>query len=451
MKKIRIGSGAGYSGDRLEPALEVIEKGNLDYVIFETLAERTIAIAQQAKLKDPNKGYNGLLEYRMEKVLPLALKNDVKIITNMGAANPVSAIKVVKEIAERQGLTGLKLAAVLGDDIFESIEDYMDYDILELDGNLASIKDQIVSANVYMGSEGIVEALENGANLVITGRCSDPALVVGPLAYEFGWSLDETDNIGMAIMVGHLLECGGQITGGYYADSGLKDVEEPWNLGFPIAEVAENGDTVISKVDGSGGVINRHTATEQLLYEIHDPSAYVTPDGISDYRGVEIKEVQENQVLITGAKGKEKPETLKVSIGYRDGFIAEGEISYGGFNALERAKLAGEIVSKRLDITGAKYEELRIDYIGVNSLYKDNISSQIVANPEDIKDVRLRVAARTNTREEASKIVNEVETLYTNGPAAGGGATKNIKEIIGVCSIFVPRDAVKATLVYEEV
>lgn len=451
MKKIRIGSGAGYSGDRLEPALEVIEKGNLDYVVFETLAERTIAIAQQAKLKDPSKGYNSLLEYRMEKVLPLALKNKVKIITNMGAANPISAMKLVKEIAEKQGLKGLKIAAVLGDDIFDSINEYMDYDILEIDEKLENIKDKIVSANVYMGSEGIIEALENEADVVITGRCSDPALVVAPLAYEFGWSLDEVDNIGKAIMVGHLLECGGQITGGYYADPGFKDVEEPWNLGFPIAEVSENGDTVISKVDGSGGVINRHTVAEQLLYEIHDPSSYVTPDGVSDYTDVEIKEVGNNKVLVTGAKGKKKPDSLKVSIGYRDGFIAEGEISYGGFNALERAKLAGEIVKRRLDLTTSNYEEIRFDYIGVNSLYKESISKSIFKDAENIKDVRLRVAARTNTKSEASKIVNEVETLYTNGPAAGGGATKNIKEIIGVCSIFIPRDVVKTTLVYEEV
>lgn len=451
MKKIRIGSGAGYSGDRLEPALEVIENGNLDYVIFETLAERTIAIAQQSKLKDPTKGYNGLLEYRMESVLPLALKNNVKIITNMGAANPISAIKVVKEIAERQGLTGLKIAAVLGDDIFDSLEDYMDYDILELDGKLDTIEDQIISANVYMGSEGIIEALENGANVIITGRCSDPALVVAPLAYEFGWSLDEIDNIGRAIMVGHLLECGGQITGGYFADPGLKDVKEPWKLGFPIAEVSENGNTEISKVDGSGGVINRHTAIEQLLYEIHDPSEYITPDGVADYSEVEIDEIGKDKILITGGKGKEKPEALKVSIGYRDGFIAEGEISYGGSNALGRAKLAAEIVEKRLDIIGSKHEELRMDYIGVNSLYGDKINNKIMKNVEDVKDVRLRVAARTKTREDATKVVNEVETLYTNGPAAGGGATKNIKEIIAVCSIFVPRDKVKSTVVYEEV
>lgn len=450
MKKIRIGSGAGYGGDRVEPAIEVMEKGNLDYVIFETLAERTIAIAQQEKLNNPDKGYNGLLEYRMEKVLPLAVEKGIKVITNMGAANPLAAIKVIKEMAIEKNIKGLKIAAVIGDDIYDSIDDYMDYDILELEGNLSTIKDNIVSANVYTGAEGIAEALKNGANIVVTGRCSDPALVVGPLVYEFGWDYSNISEIGNAIMVGHLLECGGQITGGYFADPKFKDVPEPWKLGFPIAEISENGDVEISKVDGSGGIINRHTVTEQLLYEIHNPSEYITPDGIADYTNVVLEEVKENVVSVKGGTGKERPATLKASIGYKDGFIAEGEISYGGTTAYSRAELAKEIVEKRLEIIGATFDEIRFDFIGCNSLYKDSISSSM-NDFNNVKDVRLRVAARTKTKKEAQAIVNEVETLYTNGPAAGGGATKNIKAIVAVCSIFVPRENIKTTVVYEEV
>lgn len=450
MKKIRIGSGAGYSGDRLEPALEVIKNGGVDYIIFETLAERTIAIAQQAKLKDPSKGYNSLLEYRMEKVLPLAYENKVKVITNMGAANPLSAIKVIKKMALEKNLKGLKIAAVLGDDIYEDLDDYMDYDVLEFKEKLSSIKDNIVSANAYLGADGIIEALKAGADIVVTGRCSDPALVVGPLAYEFNWSQDEVEKIGNGIMVGHLLECGGQIAGGYYSDPEFKDVPEPWNIGFPIAEVSENGDVEISKVAGTGGIINRHTVTEQLLYEIHDPSKYVTPDGVADYTKVAIKELGKDLVSVKGGSGSERPATLKSSIGYRDGFIAEGEISYGGHNAYKRAQLAKEIVEKRLAIINAKYNEIKFDFIGFNSLYKDSISQSLI-DPNDLKEVRLRVAARTDSRDEAQKIVNEVETLYTNGPAGGGGASKNIKEIIAVCSIFIPRDNIETTVVYEEV
>lgn len=451
MKKIRIGTGAGYGGDRLEPAIEMMEKGNLDYIIFECLAERTIAIAQQQKLQNPDKGYNGLLEYRMDKVLPLSAKNKVKVITNMGAANPLAAVKVVKKMAEEKGLKGLKIAAVLGDDIGDTIDKYMGLNVLELGTNLESLKDKIVSANVYLGIDGIVEALENGADIVITGRCSDPALTLAPLVYEFGWSTDDYDLMGKGIMLGHLLECGGQITGGYFADPGYKDVPEPWKIGFPIAEVMENGDAVITKVEGSGGLITTATCKEQLLYEIHDPASYVTPDGISDYTNVTMEEIGKDQVLVKGGTGRQKPDTLKVSIGYRDGFIGEGEISYGGSGAYERAKLGGEIVEKRLEIVDCKYDELRIDYIGVNSLYKDNISNSMFPDKSLSKEVRLRVAARTDSREEAQKVAREVEALYTNGPAAGGGATNSVKEIVAIASIFVPREDINVEIVYEEV
>ncbi len=451
MRKIRIGSGAGYGGDRLEPALEIMENGDVDYIIFECLAERTIAIAQEQKLKNPEKGYNGLLEYRMDKVLPLCASNKIKVITNMGAANPLAAVKVVKEMANSKGLQGLKIAAVLGDDISEYITDYMGYDVLELDTKLSSLEGKIVSANVYLGIDGIVEALKNGADIVITGRCADPSLVLAPLVYEFGWESNNYDLIGKGIMIGHLLECGGQVTGGYFADPGYKDVPDLWNLGFPIAEVMENGDVVITKVEGSGGIITTGTCKEQLLYEIHDPSSYITPDGIADYTGVTMEEIKKNNILVRGAKGRKKPNTLKVSIGYRDSYIGEGEISYGGSGAYERAKLGGEIIKKRLDIIGCKYDELRIDYIGVNSLYKDNISDNMFSDKTLSKEVRLRVAGRTSSKEEAQKIAREVEALYTNGPAAGGGAINAVKEVIAIASIFVPREDINIDVTYEEV
>lgn len=451
MRKIRIGSGAGYGGDRLEPALEVMEKGDVDYIVFECLAERTIAIAQKEKLENPDKGYNGLLEYRMDKVLPLCAKSNIKVITNMGAANPLAAVKVVKEMAKSKGIKGLKIAAVLGDDIGDSINNYMDYDILELDTKLKSIDEKIVSANVYLGIDGILEALKNGADIVITGRCADPSLVLAPLVHEFGWDLENYDLIGKGIMVGHLLECGGQITGGYFADPGYKDVPELWNLGFPIAEVGEDGDAIITKVEGSGGCITTATCKEQLLYEIHDPSSYITPDGISDYTNITMEEISTDNILVKGATGRQKPDTLKVSIGYKDGFTGEGEISYGGSGAYERAKLAGEIVKRRLEIVGCEYSELRIDYMGVNSLYQDSISDSIIDDKSSSKEVRLRVSGRTESKKEAQKIANEVEALYTNGPSAGGGATNSVKEVVAIASIFIPRSHVKTTIIYEEV
>jgi len=446
VKKIRIGSGAGYAGDRLEPALELIEKGRLDYIGFECLAERTIAIAQKAKLVNPSKGYNGLLEHRMDKVLPLAHKHKVKVITNMGAANPQSAVEVICKMAEEKGISGLKVAAVYGDDVLVKLDKYKNTTVWETGKALAELDGDIISANVYMGIDGIVEALRNGADIIVTGRVSDPALFLAPLVYEFGWDINNYDLLGKGTLVGHLLECGGQATGGYFAEPGKKDVQRLWELGFPIAEVSENGEFTITKVEGSGGVVNKDTLTEQMIYEIHDPSTYFTPDCIADFSNVTFTEKGNNAVDVMGATGREKTDTLKVSIGYKDCFIGEGEISYAGPGCLDRAKLAADIVEKRLELTEVKYEELRIDFIGINAIYKNKDRKYNV--PEE---VRLRVSARTKKRYDADQVGNEVETLYTNGPAGGGGATKSVSEIVSVASILIDRNDVEAKIMYKEV
>lgn len=446
MKKIRIGSGAGYGGDRLEPALALMEDGNLDYIGFECLAERTIALAQKQKQKDPSKGYNDLLEYRMEKVLPIAHEKGIKVITNMGAANPKGAIAAITNIAENQGLKGLKVAAVFGDDVYDKIGHYFDLSILETGKKLETISEQILSANAYLGIPPIVEALEAGADVIVTGRVTDPALFLAPLMYEFGWSIRDFDKLGKGTLVGHLLECAGQITGGYYADPGKKEVPELWNLGFPYAEVDPSGNGLISKVDGTGGVINRATCTEQMLYEIHDPSKYITPDCVADFSNVIFKELGSNRVSFEGATGSVPTDTYKVSVGYSNGFFGEGEISYGGSNCVERAKLASEVVKKRLDLQHIHPEDIRYDLIGINSITPAEIESST-----DINEVRLRVSARTKTRTEAVKIANEVQTLYTNGPAGGGGATKNVSEVLAVASVLIPKTDIETNIVIKEI
>lgn len=450
MKKIRIGSGAGYAGDRVEPAVELMEKGNLDYIIFECLAERTIAIGQMDKLKDPKKGYNQLLEHRMEKILPLVKKNNVKVITNMGAANPVEAANVTAKIAKDLGVQGIKIAYVTGDDISSEISKYYDKDILEFDMKLGEMKDQFISANVYLGSEGILEALKNGADIVITGRVSDPALTIAPLMYEFGWTLENNPKeLGQATLAGHLLECGGQATGGYYADPGYKDVKDLARLGFPIVEIDESGEFFVTKVEEAGGLVTPDTLKEQMIYEIHDPSKYMTPDVNADFSKVEFEEIGKDKVKVSHANSHGKPETYKVSVGYKDCFIGEGEISYGGRNAIERAKLAADVVLERLKIVGCQYDEIKVEYIGFNSLYGDTISSQYA--PKVFPEIRVRIAARTSDRKNAAMIGNEVEALYTNGPAGGGGAIKKVSDIVSICSIFVPRDAVNIKVDYLEV
>lgn len=449
-KKIRIGCGAGYAGDRIEPAVELMEKGNLDYIIFECLAERTIAIAQQDKLKNPNKGYNFLLEERMKKILPLVKKYKTKVITNMGAANPVAAVDESVRICQDLGIQGIKFAAITGDDIFKDLGKYEGSNVLELDCPLKEISNHLISANIYCGAEGILQALENHADVIITGRVSDPALTIGPLVYEFGWDTEiNKDQMGQAVLAGHLLECGGQVTGGYFADPGYKDVPMLEWLGFPIVEIDEKGWFTVSKVKGSGGMVTIETCKEQMLYEIHNPQKYMTPDAIADFSGVSFSQLEEDVVKVMNATSHGKPELLKVNIGYQDCFIGEGEISYGGSNCLARAKLAAEIVKKRLELIGADIKEYREDLVGYNSLYGSTISDQY--NPGEYPEVRLRCAGRTKDRKNAILIANEVESLYTNGPAGGAGATKNVKEVIAVGSIFIPRNVVQIEICYKEV
>ncbi|WP_251026580.1 acyclic terpene utilization AtuA family protein [Bacillus sp. ISL-46] len=451
MKKIRIGSGAGYAGDRIEPAINIIKNGNLDYIIFECMAERTIALAQQQKQINPNKGYNELLEYRMEKILTECVERKVKIITNMGAANPLAAVNATKHLAERLGIKQLKIAAVLGDDVFQKIEKYMDYKIMETGEKLRSIHSQIISANSYIGAKGIVQALIEGADIVITGRVADPSLVLGLLIYEFGWDFQDYSLLGKGTLAGHLLECGSQVMGGYFADPGYKDVPDLWNIGFPIGEMDEKGGILITKLADAGGLVTSETCKEQILYEIQDPENYFTPDVVADFSKVVVQQLEKDRVLIQSANGKEKTGLLKTSIGYKDGYIGEGEISYGGPRALDRAKLAGEIIKKRLENSRLPIDELRIDFIGVNSLYQDTLSEILNENKKDFKEVRLRVAAKTQTKEAADQIGNEVEALYTNGPSGGGGARKFCREIIAIGSILISEDDINLEVVYEEV
>lgn len=453
MKTIRIGAGAGYSGDRIEPAVELAEKGDLDYLIFECLAERTIAIGQQARRADPKKGYDPLLADRMHAVLKLCADKGIKIITNMGAANPLAGAAKIREIALELGLPNLKIAAVSGDDVLDILRQG-DYHIEDNGLSVKSLGDTLISANAYLGAQPIVDALKAGADVVITGRIADPALALGPLIHEFGWATDDWQRLGQGTVVGHLLECAGQITGGYFADPGVKDVKDLARLGFPIGEVTEDGSVVITKVAGSGGQVTAATCKEQLLYEIHDPATYLTPDVIADFSQVTITEIGPDRVAIKGGNGRARPDTLKTTLGYVDSYIGEGQISYAGPGAQARAQLALDIVKERLAIMGVQTEEMRYDLIGVNAIHGVQVSAAAhatnVTNAAEPYEVRARVTGRATTMREAVRIGNEVETLYTCGPAGGGGATKSAREIVAVLSALVPRALIRPSIHFEE-
>ncbi len=411
---------------------------------FECLAERTIALAQQARLADPSAGYDPLLAARMEAVLPGCAQRGIRIITNMGAANPEGAAARTAEIAARLGLRGLKIAAVTGDDVLHIIRTG-DHQLIERPGEtVKTVADRIVSANVYLGIGPIASALAQGADVVITGRVADPALFAAPLIHEFHWSLDNWHLLGRAIAVGHLLECAGQITGGYFADPGYKDVANLARLGFPLAEVDQHGDAVITKVPGSGGQVNLKTCKEQLLYELHDPSRYYQPEVVADFSHISLAQDGPDRVRLSGATGAPRTGMLKVSIGYRNSFIGEGEISYAGAGCLARGRLALEIVRERLKLTGVRLTELRCDIIGWDSLHRGTPDDH--AEPPEI---RIRVAGRTDTMAEALRIGNEVETLYTNGPAGGGGASKSAREVIAVVSTLISESLVQPRVSFQ--
>lgn len=434
MKTLRIGSGAGYSGDRIEPAVELAERGDLDYLVFECLAERTIALAQQARISDPQGGYDPLLSERMRRVLPfVGLKGGrrLRVITNMGAANPVAAAVEVRRIANELG-QGLKVVAVVGDDVLEVLQPGF---LLDNGQTVGSLGERLISANAYLGVDGILEALRADADVVITGRVADPSLFLAPQMFEFGWAADDWQRLGRGTLVGHLLECAGQVSGGYFADPGFKDVDDLARLGFPLAEIDADGEAVITKVAGTGGRVSRATCTEQMIYEVHDPTAYLTPDVTADFSHVSFVEEGVDRVSAQGADGRARPEQLKVSVGYLDGWIGEGQMSYGGPGAVARAELARDIVLKRLALMGVKMQDLRAELIGMDSLHgpRSNVEPW---------EVRLRVAARCEVRSEAVRVGNEVETLYTNGPSGGGGASKSVRQVVAVASLLLPRSAV---------
>ncbi|PMX17113.1 MULTISPECIES: acyclic terpene utilization AtuA family protein [unclassified Pseudomonas] len=435
MNTLRIGSGAGYSGDRIEPAVELAEHGDLDYLVFECLAERTIALAQQARISDPQGGYDPLLSERMRRVLPFVGRREgrrrLRVITNMGAANPVAAALEVRRIANELGL-GLKVVAVLGDDVLDILRPEQ---VLDNGQTLGSLGARLISANAYLGVDGILEALGAEADVVITGRVADPSLFLAPQMFEFGWAMDDWPRLGRGTLVGHLLECAGQVSGGYFADPGFKDVNDLARLGFPLAEINADGDAVITKVAGSGGRVSRATCTEQLIYEVHDPAAYLTPDVTADFSQVTFIDDATDRVRAQGANGRARPEQLKVSVGYLDGWIGEGQMSYGGPGAVARAQLARDVVLKRLELMGVKMQEVRAELIGMDSLHGPRSSVEPW-------EVRLRVAARCEERSEAVRVGNEVETLYTNGPSGGGGASKSVRQVVAVASLLLPRNAV---------
>jgi hypothetical protein len=443
---LRIGCGAGFSGDRWDaggPVVDALASSSGPAVMmYETLAERTLALAHLHRQQSGNGGWEPSLARFVQPVLATCVEAGIPIVGNFGAANPAGAAHCVQEIAASLGLAKLRIAVVEGDDLLATLSSDQLHEVLPPQLRAKPL----VSANAYLGAQQIAQALQEGAQVVVTGRVADPSLALGPLIAHYGWSMDDWDRLARGTMAGHLLECGGQVTGGYFADPGVKDVPGVEDIGFPILEIDAEGEIVVTKPRGTGGCVTRRTVTEQLLYEIHDPAAYLTPDVVADISDAQVQELGGDRVRVTGVRGHARPDTLKATICYQGGWLAEGEISYAGPNAAARARLAGQIVGARVRKIGID-APVRCDLIGVTSLFADDAGrwwDGASALPER-DDVRLRVAAATTDRDTAERINREVLALYTCGPAGGGGVRTHVTPRLSSDSAYVPREWVRAS------
>ena len=430
----RIGCGAGFSSDRLDPAVDLARRGRLDVLVFECIGERTLAFGRRDMRDDPSRGYNPLLERRMRAILPLTCPAGTQVVTNMGVANPMAAAERTVEVARELGLDGLMVAALIGDDA----SDALGPDTQLWEGmTIGEAGRPCIGANAYLGADEILLALETGADVVITGRVADPSLFVAPLRRHFGWDASDWEHLGRATAVGHLLECASQVTGGYFADPGYKHVDRLAYVGFPYAEVRADGSACITKLDDTGGLVDERTVKEQLLYEVHDPARYLTPDVTADFSTVSITAAGKDRVRIDGAGGGPRPEQLKVTVAFDGGWLAEAGVSYAGEGAQARATIAGEIVLERMRRVHGTNAPVRVDLVGVHSLH-----TTALEYPTDSRDVRARCAMRASSQEEAELLLWEVESLLCCGPSAGGGYRGMVTPSVLTCSASIDRNAV---------
>jgi hypothetical protein len=425
-----------------------VEHGRLDYLCFETMAEATVSAAQIRSRREPDyPGYDYYLDDRFEAVLPACIEHGTKIVSNQGWINPEGAAQRAVEHLRRLGIKGVKVAAVSGSVITDRLVDLADT-VLEDGSPTAALVDSIVSAEAYVGAEPIVEALAAGATIVLTGRVADPSLFLAPMIHEFGWDVADYDRLGKGSGIGHLLECGAQVTGGYFADPGFKDVPDLWDLALPIAEVDPSGDAIITKLEDTGGMVDLRTVKEQLFYEVHDPGNYITPDCIVDFTTAKLTQDGPDRVRVSGISGKPRTPSLKVTITCAEGFQGEDTFYYAGPGARRRAELAREILTRRLAENGLEANAVQIDLIGV-----DAVHGPVSPVNDDPYEVGVRIAAWTKTRAEAVKIGREVDGMAVSGIGMTGKRVphqERTREVIGVWSALVPREAVHPTITYYE-
>lgn len=448
---IRIASGQGFWGDLIDAPYHQVTRGPVDYLMMDFLAEVTMSIMQKQKLRNPELGYARDLPAQIGRMLPHLVEHNVKVITNGGGVNPLACRDAIFREAERQGIKGLKVGVVVGDDILERIDDLLAEGIelrnMESDESLAGIRDRIVSANVYFGAFPIVEALRQGAQIIITGRTTDTGLTLAPMIHEFGWARDDWDRLAAGTVAGHILECGGQSSGGNFLGD-WKSVPDLAHIGFPIAEAHPDGTVYITKHANTGGLVSEATVKEQLLYEIGDPREYITPDCIADFTSIRLRQEGENRVRVSDVKGRPDTPFYKVSASYHDGYAATGTLTYAWPDALEKARAADAILRTRLDDLGLRFDEIRSEYVG-----HDSCLGPLASTPEEINEVVLRVGVRGKDKEHVARFGQELAPLILTGPPSvtgfAGGRPKP-SDVIAYWPALIPKTAVTPHVIVEE-
>ena len=445
---VRVAGGQGFWGDWLDAPRRQVEGGPVDYLMLDYLAEVTMSILQKQKERDPKMGYARDFIGAMESVLPAVTERGVKVIANAGGVNPVACAHAVLDVARSHGAEGkLKIGVVTGDDLLPRLDELLAQGHalthMETGEPLSTVRDRVLSANAYIGSAPIVDALARGANVVVTGRSTDTALTMAPLRYEFGWGADEWDKLAAGIIAGHIIECGAQCSGGNCLYD-WRNIPDLANIGYPIVEARMDGTFTIVKHPNTGGRINVPSVSEQCVYEMGDPNSYITPDVVADFTTIHLADDGENRVRVFGIKGRPATDKLKVSIAYRAGFKAVGTLVYAWPDALEKAQLADRVLRERLDNMGVTFDALLTEFVGVSATH-----GPLSNAPHDPPEVQLRVGVRSPDRKTVERFTREIAPLILNGPPSvtgfAGGRPK-VEEIVAYWPALVDKRVVQTTV-----
>ena len=445
-EKIRVASGQGFWGDLLTAPIDQVRGGQIDYLMLDYLAEVTMSIMQKQKQRNPDAGFARDFITLLQEILPDCVEKDIKVLSNAGGVNVEGCAEAIKQAARDLGLDGkVKIGVITGDDILPRLQEFVDggVEINNMDTGepLSDIIDKVQSANVYLGAKPLVEALDKGARIVVGGRLTDTGLTLAPLMHEFGWKFDDWDKVATGTIAGHIIECGGQCSGGN-CQFDWQSIPDLANIGFPIVEAYPNGDFVITKHERTGGRINVQSVKEQLLYEMGDPHEYITPDVIADFTTVNVAGDGDNRVKVFGIEGKPNTDFYKVSIAYSGGWKAVGTLVYSYPDAYEKAKMADLILRSRLDKLGLQFDVILTEFVGVNATH-----GHLSGEPRpDIPEVQLRFGVRGQSKEDVTRFTKELAPLILTGPPGvtgfAGGRPK-VEEIMAYFPALIPKNLIE--------